>query len=220
MGYSRWARCPRAAFRPGSSVGTSVRLKIGRSAVRPRPWPPPKPRIKHRDPRFPASLPGEHDRGRTHRRGGVVARALVQHLRPICRERRPCVWDFSDHQGPRRRLAGSSGLGCTDRLFAGHGGLLCVEGRWHQGRTVPPSRSCPDRRCRHCGVFWLGLADAPQCVAAAPTFGAGDDCDSHCRSRLWLVGEGSIRATNPLPALTGLGHSSAVLPPSRPLASV
>ena len=25
--------------RPGSSVGTSVRLKIGRSAVRPRPWP-------------------------------------------------------------------------------------------------------------------------------------------------------------------------------------
>ena len=32
---------PRArAHRPGSSVGTSVRLKIGRSAVRPRPWPP------------------------------------------------------------------------------------------------------------------------------------------------------------------------------------
>jgi hypothetical protein len=28
--------------RPGSSVGTSVRLKIGRSAVRPRPWPPAK----------------------------------------------------------------------------------------------------------------------------------------------------------------------------------
>ena len=28
------------AARPGSSVGTSVRLKIGRSAVRPRPWPP------------------------------------------------------------------------------------------------------------------------------------------------------------------------------------
>ena len=27
------------AARPGSSVGTSVRLKIGRSAVRPRPWP-------------------------------------------------------------------------------------------------------------------------------------------------------------------------------------
>ena len=26
--------------RPGSSVGTSVRLKSGRSAVRPRPWPP------------------------------------------------------------------------------------------------------------------------------------------------------------------------------------
>ena len=26
---------------PGSSVGTSDRLKIGRSAVRPRPWPPP-----------------------------------------------------------------------------------------------------------------------------------------------------------------------------------
>ena len=26
---------------PGSSVGTSVRLKIGRSAVRPRPWPHP-----------------------------------------------------------------------------------------------------------------------------------------------------------------------------------
>jgi hypothetical protein len=30
--------------RPGSSVGTSVRLKIGRSAVRPRPWPP---RVNH-----------------------------------------------------------------------------------------------------------------------------------------------------------------------------
>jgi hypothetical protein len=28
-----------ADTRPGSSVGTSVRLKIGRSAVRPRPWP-------------------------------------------------------------------------------------------------------------------------------------------------------------------------------------
>ena len=27
--------------RPGSSVGTSDRLKSGRSAVRPRPWPPP-----------------------------------------------------------------------------------------------------------------------------------------------------------------------------------
>jgi hypothetical protein len=30
----------RRRSRPGSSVGTSVRLKIGRSAVRPRPWPP------------------------------------------------------------------------------------------------------------------------------------------------------------------------------------
>ncbi len=29
-----------AALRPGSSVGTSVRLKSGRSAVRSRPWPP------------------------------------------------------------------------------------------------------------------------------------------------------------------------------------
>lgn len=29
-----------AAFRPGSSVGMSVRLKSGRSAVRSRPWPP------------------------------------------------------------------------------------------------------------------------------------------------------------------------------------
>jgi hypothetical protein len=28
------------AFRPGSSVGTSVRLKSGRSPVRSRPWPP------------------------------------------------------------------------------------------------------------------------------------------------------------------------------------
>src|SRR5882757_9579129 len=32
----------RAAFRPGSSVGTSVRLKSGRSPVRSRPWPPGK----------------------------------------------------------------------------------------------------------------------------------------------------------------------------------
>jgi hypothetical protein len=31
---------PHETSRPGSSVGTSVRLKIGRSAVRPRPWPP------------------------------------------------------------------------------------------------------------------------------------------------------------------------------------
>jgi hypothetical protein len=31
--------------RPGSSVGTSVRLKIGRSAVRPRPWPLSKPQV-------------------------------------------------------------------------------------------------------------------------------------------------------------------------------
>jgi hypothetical protein len=29
-----------AAFRPGSSVGMSVRLKSGRSPVRSRPWPP------------------------------------------------------------------------------------------------------------------------------------------------------------------------------------
>ena len=35
----RWAGVRRVP-RPGSSVGTSVRLKIGRSAVRPRPWPP------------------------------------------------------------------------------------------------------------------------------------------------------------------------------------
>ena len=36
------------ATRPGSSVGTSVRLKIGRSAVRPRPWPPPQePQVVH-----------------------------------------------------------------------------------------------------------------------------------------------------------------------------
>ena len=33
--------------RPGSSVGTSVRLKIGRSAVRPRPWPPQTRRSQH-----------------------------------------------------------------------------------------------------------------------------------------------------------------------------
>src|SRR6476646_5327066 len=33
--------------RPGSSVGTSVRLKIGRSAVRPRPWPPQTCRSEH-----------------------------------------------------------------------------------------------------------------------------------------------------------------------------
>jgi hypothetical protein len=31
---------PRHRSRPGSSVGTSDRLKSGRSAVRPRPWPP------------------------------------------------------------------------------------------------------------------------------------------------------------------------------------
>ena len=31
----------RSLLWPGSSVGTSVRLKSGRSAVRPRPWPPP-----------------------------------------------------------------------------------------------------------------------------------------------------------------------------------
>ena len=31
--------------RPGSSVGTSVRLKIGRSTVRSRPWPPSKPQV-------------------------------------------------------------------------------------------------------------------------------------------------------------------------------
>jgi len=30
---------------PGSSVGTSVRLKIGRSAVRPRPWPLSEPQV-------------------------------------------------------------------------------------------------------------------------------------------------------------------------------
>jgi hypothetical protein len=36
---------------PGSSVGTSVRLKIGRSAVRPRPWPPSlSPGFEHRPP--------------------------------------------------------------------------------------------------------------------------------------------------------------------------
>ncbi len=35
-------RYPRRA-RPGSSVGTSDRLKSGRSAVRPRPWPPSDP---------------------------------------------------------------------------------------------------------------------------------------------------------------------------------
>ena len=37
-GNPGWYDGPTA--RPGSSVGTSVRLKIGRSAVRPRPWPP------------------------------------------------------------------------------------------------------------------------------------------------------------------------------------
>ena len=38
---SRQGRWPEeSGARPGSSVGTSVRLKIGRSAVRPRPWPP------------------------------------------------------------------------------------------------------------------------------------------------------------------------------------
>jgi hypothetical protein len=34
-----------AAFRPGSSVGMSVRLKSGRSAVRSRPWPPPSVQV-------------------------------------------------------------------------------------------------------------------------------------------------------------------------------
>ena len=35
----RW-HCFTGAARPGSSVGTSVRLKSGRSPVRSRPWPP------------------------------------------------------------------------------------------------------------------------------------------------------------------------------------
>jgi hypothetical protein len=42
---------PQVSSRPGSSVGTSVRLKIGRSAVRPRPWPPGlSPGSEHRPP--------------------------------------------------------------------------------------------------------------------------------------------------------------------------
>jgi hypothetical protein len=42
---------PLKSSRPGSSVGTSVRLKIGRSAVRPRPWPPSlSPGFEHRPP--------------------------------------------------------------------------------------------------------------------------------------------------------------------------
>jgi hypothetical protein len=42
---------PQKVTRPGSSVGTSVRLKIGRSAVRPRPWPPSlSPGFEHRPP--------------------------------------------------------------------------------------------------------------------------------------------------------------------------
>ena len=39
VGTARRRRSGAGAW-PGSSVGTSVRLKIGRSAVRPRPWPP------------------------------------------------------------------------------------------------------------------------------------------------------------------------------------
>ena len=37
-----------SAFRPGSSVGTSVRLKSGRSPVRSRPWPPRSIVVEHR----------------------------------------------------------------------------------------------------------------------------------------------------------------------------
>ena len=44
-------RAHHGAAGPGSSVGTSVRLKIGRSAVRPRPWPPSlSPGFEHRPP--------------------------------------------------------------------------------------------------------------------------------------------------------------------------
>jgi hypothetical protein len=42
--WGRTRSCRVSVAWPGSSVGTSVRLKSGRSAVRPRPWPPaPKP---------------------------------------------------------------------------------------------------------------------------------------------------------------------------------
>src|SRR4029077_5018339 len=56
--------------RPGSSVGTSVRLKIGRSAVRPRPWPPPA----RSQPATSTSQAG-HFHG--HRHPGVTGRASV-----------------------------------------------------------------------------------------------------------------------------------------------
>ena len=58
--------------RPGSSVGTSVRLKIGRSAVRPRPWPP-------------GSSPGTEHRPPAETLGGRFAvQGLQRHHRPYC----------------------------------------------------------------------------------------------------------------------------------------
>ena len=96
------------AFRPGSSVGMSVRLKSGRSAVRSRPWPPRSVQVRslHHSYVSVSSVAARRPWGQN----GANLGAVVQLL--SC-SRAPCnVWSL---YAPRQRhhpvLASAAGRG-------------------------------------------------------------------------------------------------------------
>jgi hypothetical protein len=91
--------------RPGSSVGTSVRLKSGRSPVRSRPWPPSKPQVKtpvtcrYAIQRRPTGLPVSY------RRYPDLAQVYRQMLHVCCTTRRGGVIRQSAYGDANPRLA-------------------------------------------------------------------------------------------------------------------
>ena len=92
---------PHTSARPGSSVGTSVRLKIGRSAVRPRPWPPSlSPGLEHRP-------PAETHGGRFAVRGFQLSRGVQRDL--AYGSRGPEQWPIGGDSGAHRRRVSPDG---------------------------------------------------------------------------------------------------------------
>ena len=126
------------ASRPGSSVGTSVRLKSGRSPVRPRPWPP--------------FLHGHLPRPAVEWSSSRVRRPTI----PLWSETTP------DHRAPKNPEHNvSSGPGQSPCGQAG--GALAEAGRAPTPIPTlrPPIRPHPTHRSRQCPLRSHGQVGAP-----------------------------------------------------------
>ena len=131
---------------PGSSVGTSVRLKIGRSAVRPRPWPPSlSPGFEQRPPaetQVGVLLSGAYPAPSWRACCSQIAHRLPR--RPVSGQQGYCVL----HLG-RRRRPHQVGVDPTRDLRRGVTEDQTARSRW--ARRPPASASTRHDACRAAG---------------------------------------------------------------------